>query len=406
MKVAQKMLIDILSSAIRDQEPREINCNAIDLKSVYKEAQLHAVQPLLYPILYKFDIGQYSDKDFLLECKKSVLLSAVRQVQHIYQMSKVLDFFNKAGIPVIILKGLILRELYPKPELRTMGDADILIHKEDMDKARNLLFKMGYHEESASSKHIAFSHKKYLSVEVHWTLVDSEKFKSALQFDMAAWKNAEPYVIGGIPSLILSKEDELLHICLHMAGHLMSTGFGLRQLCDFVLLIEDKKRTTNWNILIENIKNYGLEDFFIVLLKVCNKLFNLSIPEALQSLHLREFNCIDELVYDILEGGVFGKAEINRTCASLVLRYTRGKKRDSKLKIYVSLLFPDSNKISSKYSYGHKYPLLLPIAWLHRLAYIIIRKDYTLSQKKAFLSSSDIFPVLERRTKLLEKLGL
>ena len=41
--------------------------------------------------------------------------------------------FNKNNIPVIVLKGLVVRDLFPNPTLRTMCDADILVKEKDLE---------------------------------------------------------------------------------------------------------------------------------------------------------------------------------------------------------------------------------------------------------------------------------
>ena len=42
---------------------------------------------------------------------------------------------SKSKIPHMPVKGWYLRNLYPVPELRTFGDIDILINKQDRKKA-------------------------------------------------------------------------------------------------------------------------------------------------------------------------------------------------------------------------------------------------------------------------------
>ena len=42
------------------------------------------------------------------------------------------------------VKGYYLRKLYPVPELRTFGDIDMLIHREDRQKVHELMLSLGY----------------------------------------------------------------------------------------------------------------------------------------------------------------------------------------------------------------------------------------------------------------------
>ena len=52
---------------------------------------------------------------------------------------RIFCLFQEKNIDFIVLKGIYLRYLYPNPDLRTMSDIDILVHKEDLDKISEIL---------------------------------------------------------------------------------------------------------------------------------------------------------------------------------------------------------------------------------------------------------------------------
>ena len=62
-----------------------------------------------------------------------------------------LDQFEADGISCVPLKGIQTKALYPSTELRTMGDLDILYHKQQSKKLRETMGKLGYewHGEAA-----------------------------------------------------------------------------------------------------------------------------------------------------------------------------------------------------------------------------------------------------------------
>ncbi len=48
-------------------------------------------------------------------------------------------------IKTIVLKGAMLAEtVYPNIALRSMGDIDLLIHKDDLDRAAKRILELGY----------------------------------------------------------------------------------------------------------------------------------------------------------------------------------------------------------------------------------------------------------------------
>lgn len=55
-------------------------------------------------------------------------------------LEDVKTLYASAQCPYITFKGAILREYYPVPESRAMGDIDVLIKAEDRDKIKNCLY--------------------------------------------------------------------------------------------------------------------------------------------------------------------------------------------------------------------------------------------------------------------------
>ena len=55
------------------------------------------------------------------------LLYLVRSEKQMLAVQQLFDAFEENGIDYLPLKGCQMKQLYPKPELRVMGDADILI---------------------------------------------------------------------------------------------------------------------------------------------------------------------------------------------------------------------------------------------------------------------------------------
>jgi hypothetical protein len=64
------------------------------------------------------------------------------------------------------------------------------------------------------------------------------------------------------------------------------------------------------------------------------------------------------------------------------------------------------DKLAPKYQYAQNIGFLLPAAWLHRIAYCIVRKDVSLSVKTAVFTSSKPGEMLSSKRALLKKLDL
>ncbi|MGB8454370.1 MAG: nucleotidyltransferase family protein [Anaerocolumna sp.] len=395
-----QILIHLLSKAIRNQNPDMIFNEPIDWNAVYEEAVAHQVHTLIFPVLSQLPPEYKPARELMGVWQKAIKITALFQLQHIHQISIVLNDFNREDIPVVVLKGLVLRNYYPQPELRTMGDADLLVHKEDMIRAEKLLKAIGYKAGKISNKHISFYYMNYPAIELHWALTDKESREDSLQFSSMIWDNTIDTKINGVPALILSAEDQIMHLLFHTVHHLLSTGFGLRQLCDFVLFLEAKDHTINLEDILIKADFYHIHKYTIALLLVCNKLLDYKIPDILYATSNDSY--IDLLINDILKAGVYGRKSQDRDAGTRLLKYidiNESAHKFNSLHNVILFLFPSVHKLSQRYDYAKKLPLLLPFAWIHRFANNLKRLNTLQLSKDIETSGKD-------RAKLLQWLQL
>lgn len=86
------------------------------------------------------------------------------------KVGDVLESFNENEIPVIVLKGLVVREYFPIRQLRTMSDADVLVHKEDLESVSKMMEDLGYtqtKDEDDHGAHIVFVKPGQPVFEIH-----------------------------------------------------------------------------------------------------------------------------------------------------------------------------------------------------------------------------------------------
>lgn len=407
MNITQIQLIQLLSAVIHERKVEIDSTEKIKWKSIIEEAEAHNVKGLLYSAINKSEYLKYVEKESLEQWKRYTLFSGVSQIEHIRQISKVLKVFNKENIPLIVLKGLVVREFYPKPELRTMTDADVLVKKEDLDRIKKILKDLGYIESGATEAHIVFEHEAHYAIEVHWTLTDRGYFKGQPVFENQIWENTMKVKVGDSEALSLSFEDLAVHLCIHMAVHSVSSGFGIRQLCDLVLLVEIKGHLIDWSSFLNKIKKCEIEKFTMSIFSVCRQLFNMTIPQELNNIKLVEKELLKLLIKDIFSSGVYGERSLSRMFGAYL--YNNYPNLDSHnsvgiVKGFIMLLFPSKNKLSDRYSYAKKNIILLPIAWIHHFVRGIFNEEYSFLSKIKFLVSTVY--TSKRKNKLLHQLEL
>lgn len=401
MNNIEKGIIDVLNCTIRGDKLSNKNLAGIALEKFIDRAREHSISGLLYSSI---DWNSESDKDkeLIKKWKLDTFYTGVNQLRHINQVEKIIKKFNEENIRVIVLKGLVIREFYKNPELRTMCDADILVREEDLDKARKVLTSLGYLESEEYDEHgahIVFEHTNHLPIEVHWTLINDDYFNGSKEFEKSIWDNAIKVKIGETEALSLGWDDLVLHLCIHMAVHIVHRGFGVRQLVDLVILVENKRDEINWNEFRRKAIECKVNKFVIIIFNVCKELFNMEIPSEVNKGYEVEKNFLNKFIDEIIESGVYGHGDLAHDFGNDI-----SNSEESNLKNFLSLLFPSLEDMNDKYNYAKKFKILLPIAWIHHLFAGVFNKEYSLLDKFKFITLA--YKKSNDKTKMIKWLEL
>lgn len=368
MEDYQKVIIDVLNESIWGRKFNYDKNIIIEWPLLIKEAREHNISSLIY---YSLD-RRYFDgisAQILEDWKKEVLIMNLIQRNHINDISNIIDKLKKQGIEIIVLKGIVLREFYPRPEFRTMGDGDILVKKSDYDKIKSYLVSEGYEcmEDEKNEVHQGFISKGKLELEVHWNLINGKYFNGNIEaFENNLWNNSIELGVNESKTRMLSFNDFLLHMFLHMAVHAKASGFGLRQLYDLSVFIRDKYNELNWHDIIKKVDEYKILKFTQGLILLCNKLFEIRIPNEIFNNNTVNDRELDLLLETVLRSGVHGKKEEIDDFRILYKYGTNEYHIESNLLRFIKFLFPGKSKMMSRYSYAKKSYFLLPVAWIHR----------------------------------------
>ena len=150
---------------------------------------------------------------------------------------------TEAGLGLLVLKGAALAETaYPRPSLRRFGDLDVLVGRADAARARTLLESLGYVVDPLQWEEVVrgrdcqvnfFSHTERgpVVVELHTELINNDLFFGKFRVDDAGlWERARPARLAGVEARVLGPEDQILHLCLHLAGHSLAAPQSLRDI--------------------------------------------------------------------------------------------------------------------------------------------------------------------------------
>ena len=271
---------------------KEILNDCLNWDYIVESSMRHAISPLLYWNLSKIDNGKDAPEEVMAKLRKLYYGNAARNMLLYDELSKVLKAFKDAGVNVIVLKGAFLAEtVYKNIGLRPMGDVDLVIKKEDLQKVKKKLIQLRYHASVYPTKwheqwqnewaeEIQYTNQdKNVRIDVHWNV---QPPVIPFQIDINTfWENAQPVKIAGVEALMLAAEDILLHLCLHSDKHINSSGapsFQFKWYCDIAEVIRHYGEKINWKYLVQSTKNYGIEEPIYQSLYFVNKYLGAFVP--------------------------------------------------------------------------------------------------------------------------------
>ena len=220
---------------------------------------LHARQgtgTLVYPaVLGQTDLSSYARVQMKSACAHTMQQQV--HIRHIFgQAWKALE---QAGIRAVLMKGAGLSVLYPEPQMRTWGDIDLFVGKEQYHPACAVMRDtfpdaLKFDEELDHYKHYNLI-AEGVSIEVHRVSIglqhplDERRYARIEDYGML---HAQTIELDGISVRIPEPTFNALFVFMHAWEHKLSLGANVRQLCDLALLLHhyhgsiDGKRLKKW----------------------------------------------------------------------------------------------------------------------------------------------------------------
>lgn len=402
MTLSQQTLVRMLSSAIRNSVVDNIP-NNVDWLELFNLADKHQIMSLIYPMIRRLP-KDYIDPALVSAWRDWALKDVFDNSTYKNDTLEIITALNQANIPTILLKGIVIGSLYPNPDQRVMSDADILIMEQYKDKTIEILKNLGYNEDGSIFKHTVLTRTGHLTVEIHTKLLDEWLDNRANEWENSIWDNTIEVLFHDVPVRTLAVKDHLIFLYLHMVEHLVSSGFGLRQISDLVLFIEHNRGIINWDDIFTIIKELRIDKFVGTINLICSKMLSLEAPVQDIVLNM-DADMVECLMNEIVNGGVFGRNEFEDFVSAKYLDFIdkdNNAKMPNKGKRLLHLMFPPYSQMCYKYNYVKKVPLLLPIAWIHRFfanLFVLLRIDTIIAIKRSH-------KVYENRYQLLKWLDL
>ena len=392
MKKEEKLLTEICRAYLDERDIPALE--ELDWKELFKLAKHHNILGICYCVLnkskYKNNIPQgffnairdkFFDYVYIYECQKNAL-------------DEVEDILSSSQVRYILFKGAVLRNLYPVPESRAMGDIDLLIDRENRDKVKALLTNAGF--DCTGQIDPVYNYRKgNVLLEVH-THIISEFGDSAFN---DAFENA---VFDGYKGT-LNSDYHLAYLIAHAANHLLTTGAGVRFILDLAVL--QRASEIDYDRLFDMLEKINLTTFGKALLSLCSKWFSVG----------RDFGTDTEKLEEYLVGdGVFGSLKSSKSFTVSRLIQIKALGEDDKefekssFRLKLRLAFPSYKALrtASYIKFLDKRPYLLPLAWVYRFFYNLKNHRHHMLETIKNIDDEKTASLAKEELEFLKEIGL
>jgi hypothetical protein len=301
---------EILIDFLRSRDDKSKACKIRQLSTSDWDGLLHQaidqdVAPLLYYHLKKIDPAVYIPKRIAHVLQIQYLQSMRRNMLLYDEFNRVLKILQNKGIKLIALKGVHVAEtLYNDIALRPMRDIDLMVRKNDLLQAERELMEMGYgtserptiEEQTKKDCHLErLKRTGAVPVEIHWNIMPPE---SPFNIDIdGMWERAREAQLGGFKVLVLSPEDLILHLCLHVSyNHHFSSRLG--HIYDIFEALRYYKNEIDWRRLFTTANAWNARTFVYSALSLSRIMLGAEIP--LDALKVFKPDNFEEQILDIV----------------------------------------------------------------------------------------------------------
>ncbi|MDD6483102.1 MAG: nucleotidyltransferase family protein [Clostridiales bacterium] len=348
IRAYSEYLARLLACAVKNEKPPLPPAGSeIETGELYKLSRTHAVDNILYMSLDKFESVKKSGAwRAATELYKHAI---VRESTQYVESQALMDRLESEGIVHMPLKGFVIKNLYPSPDMRQSTDLDIYIPDRQTKATKKVMESLGYTYDSKTvghGMHDEYKRGKLMMVEVHRYLMAPE-FKS--------WRKLCDRIVankrlcsGFTYRYEMTPEDFYLYMILHTAKHLKHSSSGIKSVLDIWVYLDRYNKTLNWEYINKMLLEGELTTIERNLKTLAAHWFGNEPTDDELVLRLGDF---------IAENGTFGNEEQYKMWRSAnTSRFSRA----------VDAFFLPLSEMRGFYPVLEKAPVLLPVMWLVR----------------------------------------
>lgn len=251
-----------------------------------QQAVRHGVAGLVHDRLQAVDAAApQSVYDALLQVRRRITWTNMERLR---ELMTLVEHLQADAIPVMPFKGPVLAgEYYDDLAHRQYGDLDLLVHRDDVLRAKQVLLARGYqpYRDLTPDEEAAFidSQMAYefireedgAIVEVHWAFIhEIHGFRLDPE---RVWRAAQTVHLGGQPVHTLAPRDLIIYLAAHGSKH---GWYRLLWTCDLDRVVR-AHHDVDWRAIREHARRIGSARALRLGLHVAHRWLGTPIPDAL-----------------------------------------------------------------------------------------------------------------------------
>ena len=386
MDLFQQQALALIKSALTG-EPCDLEGQP-DVTALVKLAAKHKIAALMYYGMTGtgLDATPAAQKLFMGCCQ----YLAVSEGQ-MAMLQRLFTAFEEHQIDYLPLKGVLLKSIYPRPEMRRMSDADVLFRRDQYAAIQPILTELGFTYEYETDHEVVWKHPNLL-LEMHKRIVP-RRDKDLYRYFGNGWAHAvadaeHPYRYGFTP------EMQFVSLFIHLVKHYRGGGIGLSHMVDLWVFRRHHPELDETIIRGELEKVY-LEQFYENVWETLLVWF-----EGAEATEKTDF-----ITNVIFENGVYGTRE--RAHLSYVAKAGHGEhaRKNSYVSKLVQAIFPPKTSLQTKYPVLRRHSWLLPVIWVVRWVDALLFRRKRIAQRNKDLQRTNAESV-EQFEQALQYVGL
>ena len=355
-----RYIVELIRSVLENREPK-VTDMVVDYNKLYNLTELHYVTGICY---YAIKNVEGVPRDILGEMRNSYDKACAKEAIQEIEVSIILNQLEAIGIKHMPLKGFILKNIYPRPDMRMSADVDILFDADKSSEIETVMKGLGYTLMSKGVHHDVYHKRPVMNVEMHKSLmsdlVDIHDYFNNV-WDKVFLKKGKQY------EYMQSLEDFYIFQMGHLYKHFSKSGSGIRSVLDTYIFLNKFEDILDREYLRQEFKKLGILDFVLSY-------------EELSFEWFEKGNLDDDVSLFILSSGIFGVRE--HSVLSQSIKET-GLKSIKKLKFryLINRIFLPYNRMKIMFPVLNKAPILLPLCWCIRLLRFLFRKNTSVKEE-------------------------